>query len=69
MIAVFTSLNICYEKEGNKVSSISTEDERKVTGLNNKKEILKSDIRKGFLTIKVVNTEIGCLGSLQISTT
>lgn len=69
MIAVFTSLNVCYKKEGNKVSSISTEDERKVIGLNSKKENLKLDIRKGFLTVKIVNTEIGCLGILQISST
>lgn len=69
MIAVFTSLNVCYEKEGNKVSSISSEDERKVIGLNSKKENLKLDIRKGFLTVKIVNTEIGCLQILQISST
>lgn len=69
MIAVFTSLNVCYEKEGNKESSISAEDERKVIGLNSKKENLKLDIRKGFLTVKIVNTEIGCLGILQISST
>lgn len=69
MIAIFTSLNVCYKKEGNNVSSIPTEDESKVIRLNSKKENLKLGIRKSFLTIKAVNTEIGCLGSLQIYTT
>lgn len=46
MTADFTSLNVCYAKEVNKVSYISTDDERKVMSLNR-----KLGIRKGFITI------------------
>lgn len=45
MTADFTSLNVCYAREVNKVSYISTGDERKVISLNS-----KLGIRKGFLT-------------------
>lgn len=60
MIALFISLNVCSEKEGNKVYFILTEDERKAITLKSKKKNLNLCIRKGFLTINVVNTEI-CL--------
>lgn len=58
IIAVFISLNACYEKGSNKIYFISTEDERKAITLKRKKKNLKLGIRKGFLTINVVNTEI-----------
>lgn len=41
-----------------KVYFISTEDERKVITLKRKKKNLKLRIRKGFLKINVVSTEI-----------
>lgn len=43
-----------------------TEGKRKVIGLNSSKEKI---IRKGLLTIKVVNRETDCLGSVQFFTT
>lgn len=58
MRAVFMSVNVCYEKEDNKLRFISTEDDSKAITLERKKKNLKLVIRKGFITINIVSTEI-----------